>query len=74
MFIQWRVKEKKHDPQNNFLSLRLNDEARKLFSDLGSSYASQMGFRDNWIFLGGSGLKSKSPFEQVCCGNSSWVL
>ncbi|KAM3843892.1 protein FAM3D isoform 2-T2 [Vipera latastei] len=43
---------------------KLNDEARKLFSELGSSYASQMGFRDNWIFLGGSGLKGKSPFEQ----------
>uniref|UniRef100_A0A0B8RXQ7 Protein FAM3D n=1 Tax=Philothamnus irregularis TaxID=1899461 RepID=A0A0B8RXQ7_9SAUR len=42
---------------------KLNDEARKLFSDLGSKYASQMGFRDNWIFLGGSGLKNKSPFE-----------
>ncbi|KAL7986225.1 hypothetical protein Chor_011391 [Crotalus horridus] len=43
---------------------KLNDEARKLFSDLGSKYVSQMAFRDNWIFLGGSGLKSKSPFEQ----------
>uniref|UniRef100_A0A670XUI8 FAM3 metabolism regulating signaling molecule D n=1 Tax=Pseudonaja textilis TaxID=8673 RepID=A0A670XUI8_PSETE len=43
---------------------KLNDEARKLFSDLGSKYASQVGFRDNWIFLGGSGLKSKTPFEQ----------
>ncbi|XP_015681411.1 protein FAM3D [Protobothrops mucrosquamatus] len=43
---------------------KLDDEARKLFSDLGSKYVSQMAFRDNWIFLGGSGLKSKSPFEQ----------
>uniref|UniRef100_A0A8C6VH68 FAM3 metabolism regulating signaling molecule D n=1 Tax=Naja naja TaxID=35670 RepID=A0A8C6VH68_NAJNA len=43
---------------------KLNDEARQLFSDLGSKYASQMGFRDNWIFVGGSGLKNKSPFEQ----------
>ncbi|XP_034264676.1 protein FAM3D [Pantherophis guttatus] len=43
---------------------KLNDEARKIFSDLGSKYASQIGFRDNWIFLGGSGLKNKSPFEQ----------
>ncbi|XP_013914009.1 PREDICTED: protein FAM3D-like [Thamnophis sirtalis] len=49
---------------------KLNDEARKLFSDLGSKYASQMSFRDNWIFLGGSGLKAKSPFEQVRCGNN----
>uniref|UniRef100_A0A2D4P6Y6 ILEI/PANDER domain-containing protein n=1 Tax=Micrurus surinamensis TaxID=129470 RepID=A0A2D4P6Y6_MICSU len=43
---------------------KLNDEARKLFSDLGSKYVSQMGFRDNWIFLGGVGLKNKSPFEK----------
>lgn len=43
---------------------KLNVEARKIFSDLGSKYASEMGFRDNWIFLGGSGLKNKSPFEQ----------
>ncbi|XP_026538623.1 protein FAM3D [Notechis scutatus] len=48
---------------------KLNDEARKLFSDLGSKYASQVGFRDNWIFLGGSGLKSKSPFEQYLKNN-----
>ncbi|XP_070594236.1 protein FAM3D [Erythrolamprus reginae] len=48
---------------------KLNDEARKLFSDLGSIYASQVGFRDNWIFLGGSGLKNKSPFEQYLKNN-----
>ncbi|KAJ7317097.1 hypothetical protein JRQ81_003259 [Phrynocephalus forsythii] len=43
---------------------KLNDEARKLLADLGSSYASKLSFRDNWIFLGGKGLKNKSPFEQ----------
>lgn len=44
---------------------RLNDEARKLVADLGSSVISNLGFRDNWIFVGGKGIKTKSPFEQV---------
>uniref|UniRef100_A0A3P8V3B8 FAM3 metabolism regulating signaling molecule C n=1 Tax=Cynoglossus semilaevis TaxID=244447 RepID=A0A3P8V3B8_CYNSE len=44
---------------------KLNDEARKLISDLGSSYVSKLGFRDNWVFVGGKGIKTKSPFEQV---------
>ncbi|XP_025021952.1 protein FAM3D isoform X3 [Python bivittatus] len=48
---------------------KLNDEARKLFTDLGSSHASDLAFRDNWIFLGGKGLKHKSPFEQYLKNN-----
>ncbi|XP_028668923.1 protein FAM3C [Erpetoichthys calabaricus] len=43
---------------------KLNDEARKLLSDLGSSTISTLAFRDNWIFVGGKGIKTKSPFEQ----------
>ncbi|XP_044041705.1 protein FAM3C isoform X2 [Siniperca chuatsi] len=43
---------------------KLNDEARKLIADLGSSAISNLGFRDNWIFVGGKGIKTKSPFEQ----------
>ncbi|XP_053157684.1 protein FAM3D [Hemicordylus capensis] len=43
---------------------KLNDEARAIFSELGSSYAVKLNFRDNWILLGGKGLKNKSPFEQ----------
>ncbi|CAL9682912.1 unnamed protein product [Knipowitschia caucasica] len=43
---------------------KLNDEARKLIADLGSSIISQLAFRDNWIFVGGKGIKTKSPFEQ----------
>ncbi|XP_062979500.1 protein FAM3D [Elgaria multicarinata webbii] len=43
---------------------KMNDEARKLISELGSNYAAKLGFRDNWIFVGGKGLKNKSPFEQ----------
>ncbi|XP_034718972.1 protein FAM3C [Etheostoma cragini] len=45
-------------------STKLNDEARKLIADLGSSAVSNLGFRDNWIFVGGRGIKTKSPFEQ----------
>lgn len=48
----------------------MNEEIRKLFSNLGSSYAKQLGFRDSWVFLGAKDLKNKSPFEQV----GSWVL
>lgn len=44
---------------------RLNDEARQLISDLGSSAISTLGFRDSWIFVGGKGIKTKTPFEQV---------
>ncbi|XP_060094250.1 protein FAM3D [Heteronotia binoei] len=48
---------------------KLNDEARKMLTELGSNYASKLGFRDNWIFLGGKGLKNKSPFEQYLKNN-----
>lgn len=44
---------------------RLNDEARNLIADLGSSSIGILGFRDNWVFVGGKGIKTKSPFEQV---------
>lgn len=43
---------------------KLNDEARKLIEDLGSTLITKIGFRDNWIFVGGKGIKTKSPFEQ----------
>ena len=46
----------------------MNDEIRKLFSNLGSTYAKQLGFRDSWVFLGARDLNSKSPYEEV----SSW--
>ncbi|MGH0128623.1 UNVERIFIED_CONTAM: hypothetical protein FKN15_058452 [Acipenser sinensis] len=44
---------------------KLNDEARKLLGELGSTSIATLGFRDNWIFVGGKGIKTKSPFEQV---------
>nr|KAF6420325.1 FAM3 metabolism regulating signaling molecule D [Molossus molossus] len=43
---------------------KMNDEIRKLFSNLGSSYAKQLGFRDSWVFLGARDMDNKSPFEQ----------
>ncbi|XP_054656883.1 protein FAM3C isoform X4 [Dunckerocampus dactyliophorus] len=45
-------------------STKLNEEARKLIADLGSTAITNLGFRDNWIFVGGKGIKTKSPFEQ----------
>ncbi|XP_027662095.1 protein FAM3D isoform X1 [Falco cherrug] len=44
---------------------KMNDKVRAYFTELGSSHASNLGFRDNWVFLGAKGLKKKSPFEQV---------
>ncbi|XP_036374217.1 protein FAM3C [Megalops cyprinoides] len=49
---------------------KLNAEARKLISDLGSSNINSLGFRDNWIFVGGKGIKTKSPFEQHIKNNA----
>ncbi|XP_076877641.1 protein FAM3C isoform X2 [Brachyhypopomus gauderio] len=43
---------------------RLNDEARTRIGELGSSYISVLGFRDNWVFVGGKGIKSMKPLEQ----------
>ncbi|XP_077181085.1 protein FAM3D isoform X2 [Paroedura picta] len=48
---------------------KLNDKARQLLTELGSHYAVKLGFRDNWVFLGGKGLKGKSPFEQYLKNN-----
>ncbi|KAF7246483.1 Protein FAM3C [Varanus komodoensis] len=43
---------------------KLNEEARKLVAELGSTSIMTLGFRDNWVFCGGKGIKTKSPFEQ----------
>ncbi|XP_057712359.1 protein FAM3C [Corythoichthys intestinalis] len=51
-------------------STKLNDEARKLIADLGSSVINKLGFRDNWLFVGGKGIKTKSPFEQHIKNNA----
>ncbi|RXN17817.1 FAM3C [Labeo rohita] len=49
---------------------KLNDEARNLIAELGSSTISILGFRDNWVFVGGKGIKTKSPFEQHIKNNA----
>ncbi|XP_052411170.1 protein FAM3C [Carassius gibelio] len=49
---------------------KLNDEARNLIAELGSSSISILAFRDNWVFVGGKGIKTKSPFEQHIKNNA----
>uniref|UniRef100_A0A8C9DDD2 FAM3 metabolism regulating signaling molecule A n=1 Tax=Prolemur simus TaxID=1328070 RepID=A0A8C9DDD2_PROSS len=43
---------------------KMNEETRKLFSDLGSRNAKELAFRDSWVFVGAKGVQNKSPFEQ----------
>ncbi|KFZ52065.1 Protein FAM3D, partial [Antrostomus carolinensis] len=43
---------------------KMNDKVRAQFAELGSSHVNNVGFRDNWVFLGAKGLKNKSPFEE----------
>ncbi|KAG5838243.1 protein FAM3A-like isoform X1 [Anguilla rostrata] len=43
---------------------KLNDEARALFGELGSTAVKELGFRDSWVFVGAKGIENKSPFEQ----------
>ncbi|XP_053741910.1 protein FAM3C-like isoform X1 [Synchiropus splendidus] len=45
-------------------STKLTEEARRLFTDLGSSLVKTLAFRDNWIFVGGKGTVGKSDFEK----------
>uniref|UniRef100_A0A8D3BKT9 ILEI/PANDER domain-containing protein n=1 Tax=Scophthalmus maximus TaxID=52904 RepID=A0A8D3BKT9_SCOMX len=44
---------------------KLTDEARKLIAELGSSKVQALGFRDNWVFVGGKGAAMDSGFEKV---------
>lgn len=43
---------------------KMNAEARKVFSELGSTAIKELGFRDSWVFVGAKGIENKSPFEQ----------
>uniref|UniRef100_A0A8C5VFS3 FAM3 metabolism regulating signaling molecule A n=1 Tax=Microcebus murinus TaxID=30608 RepID=A0A8C5VFS3_MICMU len=43
---------------------KMNEETRKLFSELGSRTAKELAFRDSWVFVGAKGVQNKSPFEQ----------
>ncbi|XP_067883636.1 protein FAM3A-like isoform X2 [Heterodontus francisci] len=44
---------------------KMNEEARKIFNELGSKAINVLGFRDSWVFVGAKGIENKSPFEQV---------
>lgn len=48
----------------------MNEEARRLFEELGSSAVKELAFRDSWVFVGAKGIENKSPFEQV--GSSAY--
>uniref|UniRef100_A0A668A3U1 Zgc:101783 n=1 Tax=Myripristis murdjan TaxID=586833 RepID=A0A668A3U1_9TELE len=37
---------------------KLNHEARELIGALGSSASRSLAFRDNWVFVGGKGIKT----------------
>uniref|UniRef100_A0A8D0BB94 FAM3 metabolism regulating signaling molecule A n=1 Tax=Salvator merianae TaxID=96440 RepID=A0A8D0BB94_SALMN len=43
---------------------KMNQETRKIFSELGSQIAKDLAFRDSWVFVGAKGVQDKSPFEQ----------
>ncbi|XP_051483626.1 protein FAM3D isoform X2 [Apus apus] len=45
-------------------STKMNNKVRAHFVKLGSSHVNNLGFRDNWVFLGAKGLKNRSPFEE----------
>lgn len=52
----------------------MNEETRKLFSDLGSKTVKDLAFRDSWVFVGAKGVQNKSPFEQVWVNGPPPVL
>lgn len=43
--------------------IKFNDEVWWFIVDLGSIFIINFGFRDNWVFCGGKGIKIKSFFE-----------
>ncbi|XP_047246881.1 protein FAM3C-like [Girardinichthys multiradiatus] len=52
-------------------SRNLNDEAKKLIADLGSSMIQTLGYRDNWVFAGGKGSTGKGTFEKKAKNDKS---
>lgn len=51
-------------------STKLNNEARKLIAELGSSVISSLAYRDNWLFVGAKGATSKTRFEKHLKSNA----
>ncbi|XP_028669185.1 protein FAM3A isoform X1 [Erpetoichthys calabaricus] len=50
---------------------KMNEEARKIFTDLGSTAIKDVAFRDSWVFAGAKGIDDKSPFEQHIKNNKN---
>uniref|UniRef100_A0A3P8UPC6 FAM3 metabolism regulating signaling molecule A n=1 Tax=Cynoglossus semilaevis TaxID=244447 RepID=A0A3P8UPC6_CYNSE len=50
---------------------KMDDEARRLFEELGSSVAKKLAFRDTWVFVGAKGIENKTPFEQLMKNNKN---
>ncbi|KAG2456134.1 IDH3G dehydrogenase, partial [Polypterus senegalus] len=50
---------------------KMNEEARKIFTDLGSTAIKDLAFRDSWVFAGAKGIDDKSPFEQHIKNNKN---
>lgn len=50
---------------------RLDKEAKKLITELGSTSIDSLGFRDSWLFVGAKGATVKSVFEKVTQGWAS---
>ncbi|XP_055486735.1 LOW QUALITY PROTEIN: protein FAM3A-like [Leucoraja erinacea] len=50
---------------------KMNSEAKKLFSELGSKAVQVLSFRDSWVFVGAKGIDNKSPFEQHVRNNKN---
>uniref|UniRef100_H3CAH1 ILEI/PANDER domain-containing protein n=1 Tax=Tetraodon nigroviridis TaxID=99883 RepID=H3CAH1_TETNG len=43
---------------------KLDNEAKRLITELGSSSIGSLGFRDSWLFVGAKGAAKKSLFEK----------
>ncbi|XP_054476507.1 protein FAM3D [Anoplopoma fimbria] len=52
-------------------SSKLTIEARNLIAALGSSYIKSVGFRDNWVFVGGKDVSVLSNFEKYLKNDST---
>ncbi|XP_078112454.1 protein FAM3C isoform X4 [Sander vitreus] len=52
-------------------SSKLDEEARKLIAELGSQSVKSLGFRDNWVFVGGKGVSVHSNFEKYLKNNNA---
>lgn len=52
-------------------AFKLDDEARRIFTDMGSQKVKSLAFRDNWIFVGGKNTKKPTDFEHIAVNDKS---